>query len=157
MLAFEIGKICNSIALSSVTIGERTITLTPLDMLKTGHHWRETWDMVLTKDFARRFSHRVKYKILSDDLFSTGDEDVRAYLKKSFMKIMKQLIEENDLICIRQLMERTDFLTKRNIDKCVNYAIANAQNDGGLEIQTMLLHYKSEVLGYADPADAFKL
>ncbi len=150
---FAFGKICNSIALSEVTIGERTIILTPLDMWETGHHWREAWDMVLAKDFARKFSHKVKYKILLDFLFSTGDEEAVSYLKKSFMKIMKQLIEENDLLRIRKLMERTDFITKRNIDKCLEYAIGQ----GRIEIQIELLHYKSETIGYRDPSAEFEL
>lgn len=49
------------------------------------------------------------------------------------------------------------FLMLKNIDKCIDCAIEHTQNGGSPEMQTMLMHCKSETIGYTDPAAEFRL
>jgi hypothetical protein len=113
----------------------------------------EAMDMLLTKDFSRKFSHKVKFKLIMDFFFQTDDEDAKAYIKKNFTKIMKQAIENGDLERISQLLEKTDFVTEKNIDKFIEYAIEKEQH----EIYVILLNYKKEHIGSKSVEEQFKL
>jgi hypothetical protein len=110
-------------------------------------------NMLFTKEFARKFSHKVKFKLIMDYFFDTADEDAKAYIKKNFTKIMKQTIENGDIERINQLLEKTDFVTKRNIDKFIEYAIEKEQH----EIYLILLNYKNEKIGFKTVEEQFKL
>jgi hypothetical protein len=110
-------------------------------------------DMLLTKDFSRKFSYKVKFKLIMDFFFQTDDEDAKAYIKKNFTKIMKQAIENGDLERISQLLEKTDFVTEKNIDKFIEYAIEKEQH----EIYVILLNYKKEHIGSKSVEEQFKL
>jgi hypothetical protein len=110
-------------------------------------------DMLFTKDFARKFSHKVKFKLIIDYFFASADDDAKAYIKKNFTKIMKQTIENGDIERTNQLLEKTDFVTKRNIDKFIEYAIEKEQH----EIYLILLNYKNEKIGFKSVEEQFKL
>jgi uncharacterized membrane protein YvbJ len=66
---------------------------------------------------------------------------------------MKQAIENGDLERISQLLEKTDFVTEKNIDKFIEYAIEKEQH----EIYVILLNYKKEHIGSKSVEEQFKL
>lgn len=110
-------------------------------------------EMLETKDFSMKMGAEMKYAAAVGYFLETGDADAGVYLKKSGMKLMKFLIENSCADAIHGLLEKTEIVTKKNIDQCIAYAI----EQGNPEIRMELLHYKSEKLGYKDIADTFKL
>lgn len=113
--------------------------------------------MLETKDFSMKLNTNIKYAAAVGFWLKTGNEAAEAFIKKSLSRIMTFLIENNNPDAIGKMLESGKFITKKNIDKFIECAIAHTQSGGSPEIQTMLMHYKSEVLGYADPAETFKL
>ena len=87
----------------------------------------------------------------------TGDEAAEVFLKKNASRIITFLIENGNADAIRKMLKSGKFITKKNIDKFIESAIAHTQSGGSPEIQTMLMHHKAEVLGYSDPEAQFKL
>ncbi len=113
--------------------------------------------MLQTRDFSMKISTDIKYAAAVGFWLKTEDEAAESFIRKSISRIMPFLIENGNADAIRKLLESGKFITKKNIDKFIGCAIGHTQNGGSIEIQTMLLHYKSEVLGYKDPAAQFKL
>lgn len=66
---------------------------------------------------------------------------------------MKALIDSGNLELIQVLLEKTDFVTKKNIDKFIQYAIDTKQQ----EIYLTLIHYKDEIGAYTDISKKFRL
>jgi hypothetical protein len=97
--------------------------------------------MLFKKDFSREFDHKVKFKLIMDFFFVAADEDAKNYIKQNFSKIIKQLIENSDMARTIQLIEKTDFVTKRNIDEFIEYAIEKEQH----EIYVILTNYKKRI------------
>jgi uncharacterized membrane protein YvbJ len=79
--------------------------------------------------------------------------EVKVYIKKKFTKIVKQTIENGDLERINKLLEKTDFVTKKNIDEFIEYAIEKEQH----EIYLVLLNYKNDKIGFKSVEEMFKL
>ncbi len=79
------------------------------------------------------------------------DEDVFAYVKKNLIKMLKYAIDENNVEIITAVCKRKNLLTKRNIDKIIEYAIQHTQNGGTVEIQAILMRYKNNNIGYSEP------
>lgn len=71
------------------------------------------------------------------------DEFFKAYVKKSFAKVMTYIIDNNDVPMLLKIFE-TGFLSKKNIDNHINYAADNTQKGGNPEIQKNLIRYKQE-------------
>lgn len=109
--------------------------------------------MLLQKDFSRRFSHGVKFILILDYFIGTGDEDAKAYLKKNAAKLIKQLIETGDVPRLQALLDKTEFVTKRSIDKYIQQAIDQKQQ----EIFVILTDYKNKIGAYKTPEEEFKL
>jgi len=65
------------------------------------------------------------------------DEFFKAYVKKIFSKTMAYIIDNNDMSMLLKIFE-TGFLTKKNIDKHINYAV------GKTELQEALMRYKQD-------------
>lgn len=66
---------------------------------------------------------------------------LRWYEKRAF----KPLIAKNNISCLQALL-RAKVMTAVHIDYLIHYA----NTVGAFEIQTMLMHYKSEVIGYPE-------
>ena len=66
---------------------------------------------------------------------------------------MDQIIEKGDTKLLGKIIEKTDFLTKKNIDKFITQAIDAKQH----EIQLLLTNYKNEHIGFDDPLKKLKL
>lgn len=79
--------------------------------------------------------------------------EAKAYVKKMLTKGMKALIDSGNLELIQVLLEKTDFVTKRNVDKYIQYAIDTKQQ----EIYLTLIHYKDEIGAYTEISKKFRL
>ena len=65
------------------------------------------------------------------------------YVKRSIKRIMENLITANEIDRIEKLLS-FGYVTKKNIDHFIEFAITNEQH----EIYLILLNYKNEVVGY---------
>lgn len=110
-------------------------------------------EMIVKKDFSMKMDTSLKYPLTLDFYRKTRDEKAFAYLKKHFTKVMIYLITKNDTEMIIFLIQTGKFLTKRNIDKLIDYAIAQNAH----EIYVILLNYKNEHFGYTAIDKRFKL
>jgi len=110
--------------------------------------------MIATHDFTTKMKSDSRYTAISS-MFKSHPEDTEiiAYIKKNFTKMFRYLIDENDIETIEAIIYSEKFLTKRNIDKMIDYAIEKERH----EIYVILLNYKAEKLGFKDIADQFKL
>ena len=77
----------------------------------------------------------------------------KAYVKKMLTRGMKALIDSGNLGLIQVLLEKTDFVTKKNVDKFIQYAIDTKQQ----EIYLTLIHYKDEIGAYTEISKKFRL
>ncbi len=133
--------------LTSLTIQNITITHPPM------YDIHRAFEVLSQKNFSLNVELKLKYAAVTGYFLNTGDAEAGAYVKKNFSKIVPFLIDCGSVWAVHGLLERTDFFTKRNIDKFIEYAIAKGQ----IEIQSELLHHKGESIGYKDPAAQFKL
>ncbi|MEE5994621.1 MAG: leucine-rich repeat protein [Oscillospiraceae bacterium] len=136
--------------LKSVTIHGMTFS-----MANTGNvSLDEIIHMVCNRDFSVKMNHDVKYAVLASILRNQHeDETLNAYIKKNFAKMFKYLIDHDDVETVTAIINSGKFLTKRNVDKHINYAI----DDGHFEIQVLLMNYKEDKIGYSDPFQKLKL
>ena len=79
--------------------------------------------------------------------------EAKAYVKKVLTKGVKSLIDSGNLELIQVLLEKTDFVTKKNVDKYIQYAIDAKQQ----EIYLTLIHYKDEIGAYTEISKKFRL
>lgn len=133
--------------ITSITIQNITITHPPM------YDVHRAFEVLNQKNFSLNVELKLKYAAVTGYFLNTGDAEAGAYVKKNFTKIVPFLIDCGSVWAVHELLEQTDFFTKRNIDKFIEYAIAQGQ----IEIQTELLHHKGEAIGYKDPAKQFKL
>ena len=113
----------------------------------------EALKMVESKDFSVKLDHGVKFPFIAGMYRETGDAEALAYLKKQAATLMKLYITNGDTDGISYLLTIPGIVTRRNIDKCLELAVAQKQH----EIYTMLVRYKAETLGFKDITDQFKL
>ncbi len=135
--------------LKTVTVQE--ITFVP-EKLK-GHDFHLAIEMLRGRDYRIGLHMGMKYAAVTGFYLRTNDARAEEFVKKNRSGILLFLIRNNNADVIRKLLESGKFVTKRNIDKCIAYAI----EQGNPEIRMELLHYKSEKLGYKDIAETFKL
>ncbi len=111
-------------------------------------------DMVENRNFSVKMNHDVKYSVIgSFFVHNPDDEPTIAYIKKNFAKMFRYLIDKNDVETVTAIVNSGKFLTKRNIDKMIDYTIEKERH----EIYVLLLNYKAEKLGFKDIASQFKL
>ena len=79
--------------------------------------------------------------------------DAKAYVKKMLTKGVKSLIDSGNLELIQVLLEKTDLITKKNVDKYIQYAIDTKQQ----EIYLTLIHHKDEIGAYTEISKKFRL
>lgn len=68
--------------------------------------------------------------------------EAKAYVKKMLTKGMKMLIDSGNLQLIQVLLGKMDFVTKKNVDKYIQYAIDRKQQ----EIYLDLIRYKNAIM-----------
>ena len=99
--------------------------------------------MLAYKDFSYNLKSEIKYPALLDYFFITDDEDAKEYIGKNFDKIMKYLLfSENyeDSYRIEKLIEKTDFITDKNINKLLKWSASSDDH----ETFTSLTDYKDK-------------
>ncbi len=129
-------------SLKSIIINGNELKINYKEIMNTGESITCVLDMLLTKDFSCKLSHKCKFKLIADYFFCSDDEDAKAYLKKNALKMIRQFIENNDIERINKLLEKTGFVTKRNIEKLLTYA----QDNGQQKIYDILNYYKENNL-----------
>ena len=81
------------------------------------------------------------YKIQVAVSYYNTDDKINAYLKRSIRKAVTLAIDRNDTELLKILLN-TGFVTKKNIDFLIQYAIAHTQKSGSPECQVILTDYK---------------
>ena len=117
-------------------------------------HFYELERIFKNRDYTAKIMASVKYNIILQMYLADIDKDnTFAYIKKQFPKIFRTMINNDETELISAVIEDGAFLTKRNIDSLLAYAIEK----GKTEIQLLLMNYKHDVLSYSDPFRKLKL
>jgi len=117
-------------------------------------HFYELERIFKERDYTAKIMASVKYSITLQMYLADIDKDnTFAYIKKQFPKIFRTMINNDETELISAVIEDGAFLTKRNIDSLLAYAIEKGQT----EIQLLLMNYKHDVLGYSDSFRKLKL
>lgn len=117
--------------------------------------WDAFFSMLESGDFTVEFPAffmPFKHLGITGFFLRTGDAKAADYVKTNICAIVSLLIEHQNTEIIYDLLERK-LITNDTIDDLIDAVIKLEQ----LEIQTLLLRYKSEVLGYTDPKVMFRL
>ncbi|MBE6876406.1 MAG: leucine-rich repeat domain-containing protein [Ruminococcus sp.] len=92
------------------------------------------------------------YKIQIAVSYYDVDDNIKNYLKRTIRKAVTLAIDRNDTELLTDLLN-TGFITKKNIDFMIQYAIEHTQNNGNPELQVMLTDYKYQHF----PADTSRI
>ncbi len=92
------------------------------------------------------------YKIQIAVSYYDTDEAIKNYLKRSIKRAVTLAIHRNDKKLLADLLN-TGFITKKNIDSMIQYAIEHTQNGGNPEFQVILTDYKYQHF----PSDASQI
>ncbi|MBR0484028.1 MAG: leucine-rich repeat domain-containing protein [Oscillospiraceae bacterium] len=92
------------------------------------------------------------YKIQIAVSYYDTDEAIKNYLKRIIKKAVTLAIDRNDTELLTDLLN-TGFITKKNIDFMIQYAIEHTQKNENPEFQVMLTDYKYQHF----PADASRI
>ncbi len=109
-------------------------------------YYKENLNNVLTmiddKDFSMKVGSMIKHRIVVDFYLQTGDMIAGEFIKKNLLKIIRDFIEHIQVERIQKILEQTDFVTKRNVDKCIESVVGQSEDDE--KIRTMFVDYKNE-------------
>lgn len=109
-------------------------------------YYKENLNNVLTmideKDYTLKVGSMIKHRVAVDSYLQTGDAVAGAFIKKNLIKIIRDFIEHIQVERIQKILEQTDFVTKRNIDKCIESVVGQSEDDE--KIRTMFVDYKNE-------------
>ena len=109
-------------------------------------YYKENLNNILTmideKDFSMKVGSMIKHRIAVDYYLQTGDVVAGEFIKKNFLKIIRDFIEHIQVERMQKILEQTDFVTKKNIDKCIESVVG--QSDDDEKIRTMFVNYKNE-------------
>ncbi len=111
-------------------------------------------DIVFQKDFSSAVEWDFKRKlVLAMFLDNPEDEKTCAYIRKKFANIFSWCIDENKTNTAKALINSGNFMTKRNVQKWIQYAIDNQAH----EVYLLLTEYKKQNLGYQEITKKLKL
>ena len=151
-IGYEAFSGCES--LTSVIIRKIVLPKEMIEAFQNYHGVSFSYVLTMIVDYSVKMSHEVKYdavwKIFSN---CPDDERTAAYVKKNFSKMFTFLLDRDDAETVQKVLDSGKFLTKRNIDKHIQYA----QEKKRVEILTMLINHKGEKIGYSDPIKKLKL
>ncbi len=109
-------------------------------------YYKENLNNVLTmideKDFSLKVGSMIKHRIAVDCYLQTGDAVAGEFIKKNMLKIMRDFIEHIQVERIQKILEQTEFITKKNIEKCIEAVVGQTEDD--VKIRTMFINYKEE-------------
>lgn len=96
--------------------------------------------MIKNKDFIAKVPTKSKYG-MACGLFNQNpeDEETFAYIKKSFLKIFKFAIDNDNTEFVTKVIAQEKLITKKNIDKLIDYACEKKE----FAISDILMSYKN--------------
>ena len=136
---------CNCASLTSIKIAasnEKCLIINNCDKVER--------DIVAVKEILRtgkmdtevKMPLCMKFQLAVEMIDLHDNEEAKAYVKKMLTKGVKMLIDSGNLQLIQVLLEKTDFVTKKNVDKYIQYAIDQKQQ----EIYLDLIRYKNAIM-----------
>lgn len=99
----------------------------------------------------------VKYASVFGSYLKSRNPVSEEYIRRNTVLIFWFLIECGDMDMIRRFLDLHEFITSENIDELIGCSLSMTDTTNAAEIRAMLLHYKSEVLGYEDSKKMFDL
>ena len=82
--------------------------------------------LIAMKNYTMKMNHDIKYQLLFQMFSLNADrEHLSDYISKNISKMFCWLIGRNETELIQKLLDSGNFITKRNIDKFIRYAIDN--------------------------------
>lgn len=94
----------------------------------------------MTKDFSAKLYTPLKTAIIVGYYLQSGDADAEAFIKKGITRIMKFLIDEDNVGPILKLLETGKFVTAKNVTTFIDYANPLQK----MEIQLRFMNYSHE-------------
>lgn len=129
--------LCELESLSTVTIKGIRFNVNPV---QTWNQFNEAYYMLSIKDFSRKVYTPIKTAVITGYYLESGDETAGAYVKKSITRIIKFLIDENCEYAIQKLLNTSEFINKKNIDKMIEHA----HKTGKTSAEAILTSYKQQ-------------
>ncbi len=109
-------------------------------------YYKENLNNVLTmideKDFSLKVGSMIKHRVAVDCYLQTGDAVAGEFVKKNLLKIIRDFIEHIQIERIQKILEQTEFVTKKNIVKCIESVVGQTEAD--VKIRAMFINYKEE-------------
>lgn len=111
-------------------------------------------EIIQTGDFSISVNLPAKYHTAGRMyLAEVAPEQTKSYIKAKFPAVFRGLIDLDETEAIEKIISSGEFVSRRNIDKYIEYAIEK----GKTEISLILMNYKNEKIGYREPEDLFRL
>lgn len=123
-------------------------------------NWKEVepsdiLSMLRAKDYSVKIDDSTKYQFVAQVFLKTGQPEAEAYIKKNIAKILPYFIAANDYHTLKGLLDSDKFVTKHNIMKFIDYAMADTQKDSN--IQVCLMNYKNRKFPELDSIENLKI
>lgn len=126
------------------------IAISDEKFLIVGYYAEVEKDIVAVKEMLRtgkmdtevKMPLSLKFQLAVEMIDLHDNEEAKAYVKKMLTKGVKMLIDNGNLQLIQVLLGKTDFVTKKNVDKYIQYAIDQKQQ----EIYLDLIRYKNAIM-----------
>lgn len=113
----------------------------------------DAMEMLRNLDFSVDLPENVKFAAIVGFYLKTNNVQAENYLRNNAIAVFRFLMDSGNENVIYRLLEHGGVLTAESMDAVLKCAIEK----GTAELSAAFLHYKSEVLGYSDPAESFKL
>ena len=126
------------------------IAISDEKVLIVGYYAEVEKDIVAVKEMLRtgkmdtevKMPLCMKFQMAVEMIDLHDNAEAKAYVKKMLTKGVKMLIDNGNLQLIQVLLGKTDFVTKKNVDKYIQYAIDQKQQ----EIYLDLICYKNAIM-----------
>lgn len=126
------------------------IAISDEKFLIVGYYIEVEKDIVAVKEMLRtgkmdtevKMPLCMKFQMAVEMIDLHDNAEAKAYVKKMLTKGVKMLIDNGNLQLIQVLLGKTDFVTKKNVDKYIQCAIDQKQQ----EIYLDLIRYKNAIM-----------
>ena len=126
------------------------IAISDEKFLIVGYYIEVEKDIVAVKEMLRtgkmdtevKMPLCMKFQMAVEMIDLHDNAEAKAYVKKMLTKGVKMLFDNGNLQLIQVLLGKTDFVTKKNVDKYIQYAIDQKQQ----EIYLDLIRYKNAIM-----------
>lgn len=126
------------------------IAISDEKFLIVGYYIEVEKDIVAVKEMLRtgkmdtevKMPLCMKFQMAVEMIDLHDNAEAKAYVKKMLTKGVKMLIDSGNLQLIQVLLGKMDFVTKKNVDKYIQYAIDRKQQ----EIYLDLIRYKDAIM-----------